>query len=63
MLRNEMESYVRIEGRENLRYSYMREGGVKNCQNHPYIINEWPFITTTAKLGLAGHSQTELQTQ
>ena len=42
MLRNEMESYVRIEGRhlKNLMYSYM---GVKNW-NHPYVINEWPLI-------------------
>ena len=21
-------------------------GGVKNCQNHPYVINEWPLIVT-----------------
>ena len=20
----------------------MGVGGVKNCQNHPYVINEWP---------------------
>ena len=19
------------------------EGGIKNCQNHPYVINEWPL--------------------
>ena len=40
-----MESYVRIEGRglKNLTYPYMGVGGVKNCQNHPYVINEWPL--------------------
>ena len=47
MLKNEMESYVRIGGRglKNLTYPYMGVGGgVKNCQNHPYVINEWPLI-------------------
>ena len=46
MLKNEMESYVRIGGRglKNLMYPYMGvERGVKNCQNHPYVINEWPL--------------------
>ena len=41
-----MESYVKIEGRgmKNLMYLYMGVGeGVKNCQNHPYVINEWPL--------------------
>ena len=40
-----MESYVRIGGRglKNLTYPYMGVVGVKNCQNHPYIINEWPL--------------------
>ena len=43
MLKNEMEPYVRIEGRglKNITYPYMR--GVKNCQNHPYVINEYPL--------------------
>ena len=43
MLKNEMESYVRIGGRgsENLTSPYMGVGGVKNYQNHPYVINEW----------------------
>ena len=45
MLKNEMESYVRIErrGLKNLMYPYMGVGwgGGKNCQNHPYVINEW----------------------
>ena len=43
MLKIEMESYVRIGGRglKNRTYPYM--GGVENCQNHPYVINEWPF--------------------
>ena len=45
MLKNEMESYVRIrEGLKNLTYAYMGVGGVKNCQNCPYVINEWPLI-------------------
>ena len=47
MLKNEMESYIRIGGRDlkNLKYPYMGVGGGgKNCQNHPYVINEWPLI-------------------
>ena len=42
-----MESYVRIGGRglKNLTYTYMGVRGVKNCQNHPYVINEWPLIS------------------
>jgi hypothetical protein len=45
MLKNEMQSYVRIEGRglKNLMYPYMGVGDVKNCKNHPYIIYEWPL--------------------
>ena len=52
MLKNEMESYVRIEGRglKNFMYPYMGVGGVKNCQNHPYVINEWPLIPTSSSL-------------
>ena len=44
MLKNEMEAYVRIGGRglKNRMYPYMGVRGVKNCQNHPYVINEWP---------------------
>ena len=45
MLKNEIESYVRIGGM--FEKSYIRlhgVGGVKNCQNHPYVINEWPLI-------------------
>ena len=40
MLKNEIESYVRIGGRglKNLTYPYMGVEGVKNCQNHPYVI-------------------------
>ena len=48
MLKNEMESYVRIVGRglKNLTYPYMGvEGRVNNFQNHPYVINEWPLST------------------
>ena len=45
MLKNEMESYVRTgrRGLENLTYPYVGVRGVKNYQNHPYVINEWPF--------------------
>jgi hypothetical protein len=45
MLKNEVESYVRIRGKglKNLTYLYVGVGRVKNCQNHPYIINEWPL--------------------
>ena len=41
MLKNEMESYVRIGEMilKNLTYPYLGLGGkVKNCQNHPYVI-------------------------
>ena len=31
----------RGEGFENLTYPYMGVGEVENCQNHPYVINEW----------------------
>ena len=27
-------------------YVHRGRGGVKNCQNQPYIINEWPLITS-----------------
>ena len=44
MLKNEIESYVRIGGRglKNFTYPYMGVGGVKNCQNHPYVIMNGP---------------------
>ena len=47
MLKNEMESYERIGGRglKNLTYPYMGEEGVKICQNHLHVINEWPLST------------------
>ena len=40
-----MESYIRIGemGLKNLTYPYMGVGGVKSCQNHAYVINEWPL--------------------
>ena len=40
-----MKSYVTIgEGFENSSVSLMRVGGgVKNCQNYPNVINEWPL--------------------
>ena len=47
MLINEMESYVRI-GERDLKKSYvpLHGGrGIKNYQNHPSIINEWPIIS------------------
>ena len=36
-----MESYLRIGVRvlKNFTYPYMGVRGVKNCQNHPYVIN------------------------
>ena len=42
-----MESYVRIGGRglKNLSYPYMAVEGVKNCQNHPYVIMNGPLCT------------------
>ena len=49
MLKNEMESYVIIgeRGLKNLKYPYMGVGGgIKNCQNHPYITNEYPLTGT-----------------
>ena len=45
MLKNEMESYVRIGG-EGFGKSYVllhRGRGIQNCKNHPYVINEWPL--------------------
>ena len=37
-----MESYVTGErGLTNFTHAYMGVGGVKNCQNHAYVINEW----------------------
>ena len=54
MLKNEMESYVRIGGRglKNLTYPYMGAGGIKHYQKHPYVINEWSLrnLLTTPKL-------------
>ena len=46
MLKNKIESYVRIGGRglKNLTYPYMGVGGIKNFQNHAYVINEWSLI-------------------
>ena len=48
MLKNEIESYVRIGGKglKNIKVILYggKGGGVKNCQNHPYVINEWPLI-------------------
>ena len=32
---------------KNLTYPYMGIGGVKNCQNDPYVINERPLINPT----------------
>ena len=31
---------------EGFNKSYVPLHGVKNCQNHPYVINEWPLIET-----------------
>ena len=53
-----MEPYVRIEeegfekfyvalhgggGFEKFYVALHGGGGFKNCQNHPYVINEWPL--------------------
>ena len=49
MLKNEMESYVRIGGRslKNVTYPYMGVGGgSKISKNHPYVINEWSLTRT-----------------
>ena len=37
----------RGKGIENLTYPYMGAGGVKNFQNHPYVIIEWPLISNS----------------
>jgi hypothetical protein len=42
VLKKEMESYVRIGGR-GLKILHGVRGGVKNCQNYLYVINEWPL--------------------
>ena len=57
MLKNEMESYVRIGGRglKNLTYPYRGVGRAKNCQNYPYVINEWPL---KSKVDTIGNEQT-----
>ena len=40
-----MESYVRIGGGVWKILPTLTWGrGVNNCQNHPYVINEWPLI-------------------
>ena len=51
MFKKEMVSCVRIGGRglKNLTYPYMGEG-IQNCQNHPYVINEWPLTTSNYPL-------------
>ena len=51
MLKNEMESYVRMGegGLKNLSYMGAR-GGAKNCQNHPDVINDWPLTSSTRAL-------------
>jgi len=44
MLKNKMESYVRIGRGYEKSYVPLHGGrGVKICQNHPYVINEWPL--------------------
>ena len=45
-----MESYVRIGGKVfEKSYIPLHWGrGVKNCQNHPYVINEWPLKVDNA---------------
>ena len=45
MLKNEMESYVRMVGR-GLKNHVGLHGGrrVKNCQNHAYVINDGSLV-------------------
>ena len=40
-------------GLKNPTYPYMWIGGVKNCQNHPYVINGWPL---SAEIEVKFHS-------
>ena len=52
MLKNELESYVIIGGRglKNLTCPYMWVEGVKSCQNHPCVINEWSLSRSNESL-------------
>ena len=51
MLKNEMESYVRLGGGVWKILCTLKWGrGVKACQNHPYVINEWPLIVICKNL-------------
>ena len=52
MLKDEMESYVKIEGFENSYVPLQGGRGVKNCQNHPYVINEWPLRAVMSSISL-----------
>jgi len=46
MLKNEMELRKnREEGFEKFYIPLHGSRGVKNCQDHPYVINEWPLNT------------------
>ena len=51
VLKNEMEFYVRIGGK-GFEKSYVPlrgAGKVKNCQNLPYLINEWWNVGVLSK--------------
>ena len=55
MLKNEMESYIRIGG-ERFEKSYVTlhgGEGFKNCQNRPYVINEW-LLTSSLHKNMSG---------
>ena len=63
MLKNEMESYVRLRGRrlKNVTYLYIGVSRVKNCQNHPFIINKWPLTQFLGHYSLwVGQKQNQL---
>ena len=64
MLKNEMESYVRIGGRglKNLTYLYMGVAGVKNCQNHPYVNIECSLVLQTNPYDLQHTTATDFPT-
>ena len=63
VLKNEMESYVGIGGRglKNLTYPYMGVEEDNNCQNHPYVINEWTLTRSNALRARSVLSQGDCQ--
>ena len=43
-------------GLKNL--TYLGVGAVKNCQNHPYVINEWPLNVSSRLIGPSSRGTT-----